>query len=142
MTPLCEAEGIGMIPWSPLARGILARASISSETTERSESDRLLDLFRFPHDNEVTAQVSRIAKQRELKPAQVALAWLLSKPVITAPIVGASKLSHIDDAATAVGVRLTTEEVEILEGYYHPKPHAGITPPYHPPKPGAVHDRG
>ncbi len=142
MAPLCAAEGVGMIPWSPLARGILARANALQETTGRSESDGLLALFRSPGDREVVAQVVRIAEQRGIKPAQVALAWLLAKPAVTAPIVGASKLPHLEEAVASVAIRLTAGEMDALERPYQPKPHAGITPQFQYPRPGAVHDRG
>ena len=141
MAPLCEAEGVGMTPWSPLARGILARADIPGEKTDRSEADPILALFRTPADREIVAQVARIAGQRGVKPAQVALAWLLAKPAVAAPIIGASKLPHLQVAAAAVELELTAEEIEALERPYCPRPHAGITPPFRMPPPGAVHDR-
>ena len=141
MMPLCEAEDVSMTPWSPLARGILARADIPEEKTDRSEADRVLELFRTTADREIVAEVARIAGQRGVKPAQVALAWLLAKPAVAAPIIGASKLSHLEGAAAAVELRLTAAEIEALERPYRPKPHLGITPPFHMPPPGAVHDR-
>jgi aryl-alcohol dehydrogenase-like predicted oxidoreductase len=143
MAALCVAEGIGMIPWSPLARGLLARkpAATNAENTSRAESDNLYQLYQTLQDKEIVETVARIAEQRGVKPAQVALAWLLAKPGVTAPIVGASKLHHLEDAVAAVDVKLTDQEVEALEHPYQPKPSWGITPPFNYPKPGAVHDR-
>jgi aryl-alcohol dehydrogenase-like predicted oxidoreductase len=141
MVPLCEAEGVGMIPWSPLARGTLARADFPEEKTNRSEEDPYVGLFHTPADREIITQVALIAAQRGIKSAQVALAWLLSKPAVAAPIVGASKLSHLEDAAAAVELQLTADEIKALERPYQPKPHLGITPPFRMPPPGAVHDR-
>lgn len=141
MTPLCTAEGVSMIPWSPLARGLPARAHAPEIPTKRSVSDPFLELFQS-HDREVVAQVARIAEQRGIQPAQVALAWLLAQPAVAAPLVGASALQHLDEAAAAVEIRLTHEEIAALEHPYRSKPHLGISPPFQPPDPGAVHDRG
>lgn len=142
MAPLCAAEGVGMIPWSPLARGLLSRPSGAVQPTARSESDPLLALFGSAADQAIMTRVQQLAEQRDCPPAQVALAWLLAQPAVAAPIVGVSKLSHLTDAAAAVTVRLTAAELDRLEEPYQPKPHAGITPPYAYPKAGAVHDRG
>ncbi len=119
MLPLCAAEGIGVIPWSPLARGRLTRDW--EESTERSTTDPT-SLFAKSEeaDRKVAARVAQVAAQRGLPRAQVALAWLLSKTVITAPIVGATKLAHIDDALAAVSVTLTPEEIALLEEPYIP----------------------
>jgi aryl-alcohol dehydrogenase-like predicted oxidoreductase len=142
MSPLCEAEGVGMTPWSPLARGVLARADSPEVRTSRSEADHLVvEFFRTPADREIVARVAQIASQREVKPSQVALAWLLSKSAVASPIVGASKLSYLEEAAAAVELTLTSEEITALEQPYQPKPHLGITPPFNIPPPGVVHDR-
>ncbi len=141
MAPLCEAEGVGMTPWSPLARGVLARAAFPEAKTDRSEADSLLEFFRTPADQQIVAQVKQIAGQRGVKSAHVALAWLLTKPAVAAPIVGASKLSYLEEAAAAVELKLSAEEIQALERPYRPKPHVGITPPFRTPPPGAVHDR-
>jgi 1-deoxyxylulose-5-phosphate synthase len=130
-----------MIPWSPQARGLLARKPTSEEKTPRAEADQFAQHYQAFQDSAIVDAVVRTAERRGIKPAQVALAWLLSKPVLTAPIVGASKLHHLEDAADAVEIRLTTEEIEALECLYQPKPSFGITPPFRYPKPGAVHDR-
>jgi 1-deoxyxylulose-5-phosphate synthase len=142
MLPLCEAEGIGVIPWSPLARGALTRKPTgASSTTARSVSDPTLQFYQTAQDAEIAEAVAQVAEQRGVKPAQVALAWLLSKPALTAPIAGTSKLRHLEDAAAAVDVKLTSEEIAALERPYRPKPTLGITPPFSYPRPGAVHDR-
>ncbi len=141
MMPLCEAEGIGMIPWSPLARGLLARGTLDN-TTSRSESDGLIKWYQLPQDKEIVARVAAVAQQHGATPAQIALAWMLSKPAITAPIVGVSKLNHLDDMAASVDIRLSPEETEQLEQPYQARPTIGITPPFASPRAGAVHDRG
>jgi aryl-alcohol dehydrogenase (NADP+) len=126
MLPLCADEGIGVIPWSPLARGRLARAW--DDETERSQQD---DFARSLYDTAssdrvVVERVGEIASARGIPRAQVALAWMLSKPVITAPIVGATKLHHLDDAIAAVDVELTADEVGRLEEPYVPHRVAGF----------------
>jgi len=143
MMALCRQEGIGVIPWSPLARGLLARrpARTADAATARAESDPLVRLYRAPEDLEIIAEVARIAEARGCTMSQVALAWLLSKPALAAPIVGASQLHHVGDAAAAVDIRLTMEEIAALERPYRAKPSFGITPPYRYPQPGAIHDR-
>lgn len=140
MMPLCEAEGIGVIPWSPLARGLLARGTLD-ETTSRSESDGLLKWYQLPQDREIVERVAALAQQRGATSAQIATAWMLSKPAITAPIIGVSKLNHLDDMAAAVEIELTPEEIEHLEERYQARPTIGISPPFASPRPGAVHDR-
>jgi diketogulonate reductase-like aldo/keto reductase len=98
--------------------------------------------FGLPADHEVVCQVVRLAEERAIKPAHVALAWLLAKPVVAAPILGASKLDHLQDAVAAVDIKWTAAEVAALERPYQPKPHLGITRPFQYPPPGTVHDRG
>ncbi len=131
MMPLCEAEEIGVIPWSPLARGMLAgtRTTLGDDSTPRSHSD-VVDqiLYDQPSDWEVVAAVKQVAAQRGDKPAQVALAWLLSKPAVAAPILGATKLAHLDDAIEAVEKQLSDEEIALLEAPYQPHPVKGIQP--------------
>jgi aryl-alcohol dehydrogenase-like predicted oxidoreductase len=126
MLPLCEAEGIGVIPWSPLARGRLTRDW--DETTTRAEGDafgKALFCKTADADRRVVERVAEIATKRGIPRAQVALAWLLAKPVVTAPIIGATKLQHIDDAVAAIGVELTPEEIAALEAPYVPHAVAG-----------------
>jgi aryl-alcohol dehydrogenase-like predicted oxidoreductase len=121
MLPLCEAEGIGVIPWSPQARGKLSRAwDYTSLRTETDEAMTRLFAKTEEADMKVADRVGEMAKARGIPRAQVALAWLLAKPFITAPIVGATKLNHLDDALAAVGVRLSADEIAALEQPYVP----------------------
>jgi aryl-alcohol dehydrogenase-like predicted oxidoreductase len=132
MMPLCLAEGVGVIPWSPLARGLLAgtRRSLGDDSTTRSRSDGLdRILYDQPSDWDVVEAVRAVAKARGVEPAQVALAWLLSRPGVTAPIVGATKLAHLDSAVAAVALRLEDAEVAALEAPYRPHPVKGLAPP-------------
>lgn len=129
MIPLCQSEGIGVIPWSPLARGRLARAW-QSENTKRYETDQFgkrLYSQTEEVDHLVVNRVGAIAEQRGVSRAQVALAWLLSKKAVTAPIVGATKPHHLTDAAAAVTLRLTPEEIATLEEPYRPHPVLGFS---------------
>jgi aryl-alcohol dehydrogenase-like predicted oxidoreductase len=127
MLPLCEAEGIGVIPWSPLARGRLTRDW--QETSTRSESDQFAKLLYSrteEADRLVALRVKEIAEERGLPRAQVALAWVLQKKPVTAPIVGATSMSHLEDAAAAVSVTLSPEDVLRLEEPYIPHPVMGF----------------
>ncbi len=123
MLPLCADEGIGVIPWSPLARGRLTRDW--DDATERSGTDGAQQRLYVDSDRVVVERVSEVAKARGVPRAQVALAWMLSKPVITAPIVGATKLQHLDDAAAAVDLVLDDAEIKALEEPYVPPAVAG-----------------
>ena len=121
MLPLCAAEGIGVIPWSPLARGRLTRDW--DDATERSASDQFgATLYRHTADADrrVVERVAAIATERGVPRAQIALAWVLAKPEVSAPIVGASKLAHLDDAVAALEIGLTQEEIARLEEPYVP----------------------
>jgi aryl-alcohol dehydrogenase-like predicted oxidoreductase len=133
MLPLCQSEGLGVIPWSPLARGLLAGARTSLEdleSTTRAGSDGFAQvLYDHPSDWEVAQVVVDLAKQRDLKPAQIALAWLLDHPGVTAPIIGATKLTHLDDAIAAVDVTLSAEEIAHLEAPYVAHDVKGFAPP-------------
>ena len=125
MLPLCRNEGIGVIPWSPLARGFLAggRAEPKQGNTERARTDEFSPRLYFREaDFKVVDAVGDIAKQRGLTNMQVALAWVLKNPAITAPIIGASKLGHLEEAVSAVDVKLTDDEVKALEAPYEAKP--------------------
>jgi aryl-alcohol dehydrogenase-like predicted oxidoreductase len=130
MLPLCEAEGIGVMPWSPLARGLLAgtRKSLDDkQTTTRAGSDAFATaLYDNPNDWDVVEAVKRVAAARGSAPAQVALAWLLSRPMVAAPIIGATKLQHLEDALGAVEVTLSSDEVKALEAPYQPHAVRGI----------------
>jgi aryl-alcohol dehydrogenase (NADP+) len=133
MLPLCRAKGVGIIPWSPLARGKLAgkRTRGATGETTRAQTDTLAQNFYAQTedaDNLVIDRVEKLAKQYDVAPAQIALAWLLHQPGLTAPIVGASKLSHLDDAVAALDVGLSGEELAYLEEPYQPHPVIGITP--------------
>ena len=121
MLPLCAAEGIGVIPWSPLARGRLTRDW--DETTTRSETDepaKRLYGKTAAADKEVVERVAALAAKRGVARAQVALAWVLAKPVVTAPIVGATKLQHLEDALKALELKLSADEIASLEEPYIP----------------------
>jgi aryl-alcohol dehydrogenase-like predicted oxidoreductase len=121
MLPLCLAEGIGVIPWSPQARGKLSRDwDYTSIRTETDEAMTRLFAKTQDADKKVVDRVAEVAKARGISRAQVALAWLLSKPVITAPIVGATKLHHLGDALASVTVKLTADEISALEEPYVP----------------------
>ncbi len=124
MLPLCEAEGIGVIPWSPLARGLLAgtRKSLTDkDATARAKSDTYSTmLYDQPGDWDVVEAPRKVPAARGVPPAQVALAWLLSRPVVTAPIIGATKPEHLEDAVRAVDLKLTPEEQKALEAPYQP----------------------
>jgi 1-deoxyxylulose-5-phosphate synthase len=121
MVPLCEAEGIGVIPWSPQARGKLSRDwDYTSTRTETDEAMTRLFAKTEEADKRVADRVGEVAKARGIPRAQIALAWLLAKPVITAPIVGATKLNHLDDAIAATAVRLSADEIAALEEPYVP----------------------
>ena len=118
MMPLCADQGVGVIPWSPLARGRLTRDW--DESTARSETDEFGKMLYSPDDRVIVERVAEIAGERGVSRAQVALAWVLAKPFVTSPIVGATKPSHIDDAVAAVDVVLTDDEVARLEEPYTP----------------------
>jgi aryl-alcohol dehydrogenase-like predicted oxidoreductase len=127
MIPLCVEEGIGVIPWSPLARGMLARGEAFREpppdagATSRAVTDTIAPkLYDTPEDADVVAAVRRVAQARGIGQAEVALAWLLARPAVVAPIVGATKPEHLDAAVRALDVTLTTEEVAALEAPYRP----------------------
>ena len=127
MLPLCRAEGIGVIPWSPLARGKLTRDF--DEKTARTETDefgKTLYAGTVDADRKVVEAVAGIAAQRGIPRAQVALAWMLQKPGVTAPIIGATKAHHLTDAVSALNVVLTPEEVAAVEAPYVPHAVAGF----------------
>jgi aryl-alcohol dehydrogenase-like predicted oxidoreductase len=124
MLPLCVDQGVGVIPWSPLARGFLAggRASPGEGNTERSRSDEFASrLYYREADFAVVDAVSEVARGRGVPNMQVALAWVLSRQAVTAPIIGASKSHHIADAVAALSLKLTEDEIKILEAPYRPK---------------------
>jgi aryl-alcohol dehydrogenase-like predicted oxidoreductase len=123
MIPLCQDQGIGLIPWSPLARGQLA-GNTRNITTRTKTDDFSKRLYVHPGDAKVIDRVAEVAAGRGVPPAQVALAWMLSKPHITAPIIGASKPHHLGDALAALELPLDADEIKRLEEVY--EPHAVI----------------
>ncbi len=124
MLPLCADQGIGVIPWSPLARGRLTRDWDAS--TARGETDEFGKTLYRDADQAIVAEVAAIAQERGLPRAQVALAWVAQQPAVTAPIIGATKISHLDDAVAALQVRLTEEELDRLDAGYEPHAVAGF----------------
>lgn len=129
MMGLCAEEGIGVLPWSPLARGRLARPW-ESERTNRSETDKFQKTLyggTEESDHGVVDRLELMARAKNLPMATIALAWMLSKAVVTSPIVGASKAHHLEDAVRALEVRLTPEEVAMLEEAYVPHPVLGFS---------------
>ncbi len=128
MIPLCIDQGIGIIPWSPLARGVLAgnRTKEGDRRTTRSNTDQFTDyLYSQPTDFDVVDRLSEVSGERGLPAAQVALAWLLAKPGVTAPIVGSTRLNHLEDAVAAEKLSLDDQEIKRLEDPYVPHPVLG-----------------
>ncbi|HXA43674.1 MAG TPA: aldo/keto reductase [Candidatus Solibacter sp.] len=124
MLSLCADQGIGVIPWSPLARGRLTRDW--DEQTARSETDEFGETLYRPEDRQIVERVAEVAAERGVPRAQIALAWVLRNPVVTAPIVGAGKISHLEDAVAAVELRLGDDEVTRLEEPYTSREPAGF----------------
>ena len=122
MIPFCVSEGVGVIPWSPLARGRLARTTPSpAEGTTRAGNDQYaVDLYDSASDNDVIEATRQVAQEAGVKPAEVALAWLLSKPGVAAPIIGATNIEHIETAVKSLDLELTDEQVQRLEDPYRP----------------------
>ncbi len=128
MLKLCADQGVGVIPWSPLARGLLARP-VGAEETKRRKGDK------FGHtvydktaeeDNKIISRVGELAKKHGVPQAQIALAWMLAKPVVTAPIIGATRMKHLDDAVASLDVKLTKDDITYLEELYIPHEIAGF----------------
>jgi 1-deoxyxylulose-5-phosphate synthase len=127
MIPLCINDGIAVIPWSPLARGLLTgtRTREGERRTTRAQTDGFQDVLYGAADFDVVDRLDEVAGERGLPPAQVALAWLLHKPGVTAPIVGATRLEHLEDALAAAELTLSAEEIARLEEPYVPHPVIG-----------------
>jgi aryl-alcohol dehydrogenase-like predicted oxidoreductase len=128
MIPLCVEDGVGVIPWSPLARGVLTgnRTREGGRLTTRADTDPFTDyLYSQPSDFDVVERVAEVAAERGVPPAQIALTWLLHKPGVTAPIVGATKPGHLEDALAAEQLTLSDEEIARLEEPYLPHPVLG-----------------
>jgi aryl-alcohol dehydrogenase-like predicted oxidoreductase len=126
MLPLCRAEGIGVLTWSPLARGRLTRPAGSA--TARAQTDKATDKFYagdYPEQDLIIDAVARLAAARGVSPARIALAWVLAQQGVTAPIVGATRLGHLEDALAALEVTLTADEIATLEAPYKARPVAG-----------------
>ena len=127
MIPQCLDMRVGVLPWSPLARGTLARASSDAGSTTRAGTDPFREsLYRPELDQAVLERLREVAAERAVPPAQIALAWLLHKPGVTAPIVGATKVEHLEDALAAEALSLSDDEIRRLEGPYVPHPTSGI----------------
>jgi aryl-alcohol dehydrogenase (NADP+) len=124
MLPLCADQGIGVIPWSPLARGLLTRDWDAA--TARSETDPFGQSLYVADDRLIAEQLARVAENRGVPRAQIALAWVAGHPAVTAPIIGATKPNHLDDAVAALDIKLTAEEIEQLEKPYVPHRIAGF----------------
>jgi 1-deoxyxylulose-5-phosphate synthase len=130
MNPFCNNQGIALLPWSPLARGMLAgnRNHGENGATTRSRTDAFKrELYCREENQEIANRVEEVATRRGLGPAQVALGWLLSKPAVCSPIIGATKVCHIDQAVQAIQVKLSTEEIRFLEEAYSPHPIQGYS---------------
>lgn len=142
MIPQCIDQRVAVIPWSPLARGLLAgnRGRDGEKHTTRSQTDAFADSLYVPElDWPVIDTLGEVAQRRDVPAAQVALAWLLHKPGVTAPIVGATKRHHLEDAIAAESLELDADEIAELESAYRPHEVAGIGPaPSRPQRPGAV----
>jgi aryl-alcohol dehydrogenase (NADP+) len=132
MIPLCLSEGLGLVPWSPLARGFLSgtRSRETPRPTGRAQNDEFADDLYFKDaDFRVLDVVQAVARERGISPAQVALAWLLGRPGVDAPIVGATRVAHLQDLAKTLDLELGEEERRRLEAPYEPHPVLGHTPP-------------
>ncbi len=130
MMALCQEEGVGVIPWSPLARGRLTRSWEARESTERANSDpfgKTLYAASEESDRRIVERVGQVAADHAVPMASVALAWMLAKPFVTAPIIGATKLNHLEDALGALALKLSPEEIASLEEPYTPHAVAGFS---------------
>jgi aryl-alcohol dehydrogenase (NADP+) len=126
MIPLCVDSGIGLIPWSPMARGFFARNRKGGAETSRLKTDGFFkELYNRDDDFLVADRAAEVAKERGVSASQVALAWVLSKPYISAPIIGSSKETHLDEAIAALDIKLSEDEVKRLEELYLPHPVLG-----------------
>lgn len=128
MGPLCRSEGIGVVPWSPLARGFLSgnRSRQDWGETVRAKSDEFAhQMYYQESDFTVVERVVELAQQRGVTPSQIALAWLLHQPGVTAPIIGASKMTHLEEDIAAIDIKLSPEELDTLQEPYQPHPVLG-----------------
>jgi 1-deoxyxylulose-5-phosphate synthase len=133
MIPLCIDQGVAVIPWSPLARGFFGgnrRSAEGGEMTKRAQTDQFAQASYFREDDfAVAAAVTKVAKERGVSPTQIACAWILAAPGVTAPIIGATKISHLTELFAAVDIKLSAEETETLEKPYRPHPIIGHQQP-------------
>ena len=128
MLPLCLDQKIAVIPYSPVAKGLLTRKPNKERNeTLRAQTDDVQKRLYNEEDLTIAQRVYDVAETRGLPMAQVAIAWMLSKPVVTAPIIGATKINHLDDAVAAVSVKLTPGEIQQLEEAYQPRPVLGYS---------------
>jgi 1-deoxyxylulose-5-phosphate synthase len=125
MMKLCQEEGIGVIPWSPLARGYLTRRPQDKEATMRGKSDTISKALFEQSDDTIINRVVDTAEKHGVKPARIALAWMLSKPYVTAPIIGATKLYQLEDAVSALSIKLSVDDIKFLEDPYQPRSVSG-----------------
>ena len=128
MIPFCMDQGIGLMPWSPMARGFFGgtRHKQGGGETVRAQADEFADMLYFrPEDFSVAEHAWEVARSHQVSGSQIALAWILSKPAVTAPIIGASKLAHLDEAVAALEIRLTPDQIQYLEQAYQPHPVLG-----------------
>jgi len=128
MIPLCRDTGVGIIPWSPLARGFLAgnRTRQAHQPTARAKSDEYaLNMYYRDNDFDTVDRVNELAAQKGVSSAQIALAWLLHQPGVTAPIIGATKMRHLEEAVVAADIALSAEEQTFLAELYQPHPVLG-----------------
>ena len=127
MIPFCADQKIAVIPWSPLARGVLTGRKTERQETERAKTDAFAkSLYNEDLDTAIIDRLTEVAKQRGVANAQIALAWMLNKPAITAPIIGASKPGHLEDAVAALQIKLSEDEIKYLEELYRPHPIVGF----------------
>ena len=128
MIPLCIDQGVGLIPWSPMARGFFAgnRSKQGGGETLRAQGDPFANQLYFrPEDFNVAERVQEIALDRNVSGSQIALAWMLNKPYINAPIIGASKIDHLNQAIAALDIKLSQDDITRLEQMYQPHPILG-----------------
>ncbi len=127
MVPLCQDLGVGLIPWSPLARGALTHKEIGSTT--RGSTDRYVQMYQNDSDAVIRQRVFELAEKKQVSAAQIALAWVLHKPGVSSPIIGTTKVEQLEELVAAVKVNLTKEELDYLEEHYKPRAISGLLPP-------------
>ena len=126
MMPLCQAEGIGVIPWSPLARGVLTKPPAEKSTTRAKSDNFTPQLYGLPAERRIIAALAKVAGRHSVSQAQAALAWHMAKPWVTAPIIGATRIEQLDEAIAATSLKLSAGDIAALERPYVARPVAGI----------------